>query len=123
MNISKIPKTPSLSCINIPGENLEILVENPVNHEEWGFFIDLETMCSLNRMIDNLRKVEISRPSRRPIYVIHEDPEEWMDDDEQWIKKNVNYRFRVYIWAISHINELVFATLVASSVAIYTLVF
>ena len=120
MSFSKIHKIPSLNCINIPVDKVEILVENPENAEEWGFFIDLESMSHLSRFINHFRKPS-SNPIRRPVYVIHEEPEEWIDDDEQWIKKNINYRFQMYIWAISHLNELVFATFIASSVAIYTI--
>lgn len=129
MHISKIHKVPSLPEISVPAEKVEILVENPTNSEEWGFFIDLETMSHLSRFIDNLRRTERSYNSKRRIgelpggdrmLIIHEESEEW-DDDEHWVKKNTNRRFQMYIWTITHIKELIFATFVASSVTIYTL--
>ena len=129
MNISKISKIPSLPKISVPtAEKIEILAENPANQEEWGFFIDLETMSHLSRFINQLRRPEVSNPKRRfgdppamsQMIVIHEESEEW-DEDEYWGKKNTNHRFKIYIWAIAHLKELVFATFIASSVAIYTL--
>jgi hypothetical protein len=129
MQISKIHKIPSLPKISVPSEKVEILVENPTNEEEWGFFIDLETMSHLSRFIHQLRTSDMSYNSKRrfrdlsggnPMLIIHEELEEW-DEDEHWVKKNTNRRFQVYLWTITHIKELIFATFVASSVAIYTL--